>query len=251
MRKGIFSLFFGLLLLITYQTGLHAQSPQLLFESANKDYLEGRYDSAIGKYQQILDRDFISGEVHFNLGNAYYKKNAFGRAILHYERAKRFLGNDEALERNLKLARVHIVDKIEPVPQLFLIEWWHFLLNMISIEAYAWLGVAIFFVFSLFVALEILYRGYFKKMIWTTGMIFIFVLIVFLSNVYISESTAYGIIIDQNVSIVSEPAEEGNELFILHEGTKVLIERVSGEWYEIRLADGKTGWLKSGSLEII
>ena len=182
-------------------------------------------------------------DLYLNLGIAYYTQNEFGQAILNYERAKLFLGNDEALERNLKLARIHIVDKIEPIPQLFLLEWWHILLNALSIEVYAWLGVGVFFVFSLFVGLEILYRGYFIKVIWTTGVIFIFVLIVFLSNVYISESTAYGIIIDQNVSIVSEPAEEGNELFILHEGTKVLIERISGDWYEIRLADGKTGWL--------
>ncbi|MEJ2543653.1 MAG: hypothetical protein P8Y99_06265 [Calditrichaceae bacterium] len=41
------------------------------------------------------------------------------------------------------------------------------------------------------------------------------------------------------------------EVFILHEGTKAKIERIAGEWYEVRLADGKTGWLKSTNMEII
>ena len=51
--------------------------------------------------------------------------------------------------------------------------------------------------------------------------------------------------------MVGEPTLTGQELFILHEGSKVKINRSLDGWYEISLADGKTGWIKADGLEII
>ena len=53
------------------------------------------------------------------------------------------------------------------------------------------------------------------------------------------------------VSGKSSPDKSGNDLFVLHEGTKVTIEDEVGEWYEIRLSDGNKGWVPLNSLIII
>ena len=50
----------------------------------------------------------------------------------------------------------------------------------------------------------------------------------------------------------STPAQNGTDLFILHEGTKVNITDDSmKDWREIRVADGKEGWLPTKDLEVI
>ena len=50
----------------------------------------------------------------------------------------------------------------------------------------------------------------------------------------------------------STPAKNGIDLFILHEGTKVtIIDASMKEWKEIRLADGKEGWVETKQMETI
>jgi SH3-like domain-containing protein len=52
--------------------------------------------------------------------------------------------------------------------------------------------------------------------------------------------------------VKSTPAKNGTDLFILHEGTKVNITDGSMRgWLEIRIADGKEGWIERNKLEEI
>ena len=60
------------------------------------------------------------------------------------------------------------------------------------------------------------------------------------------------IVMNPSVTIRSTPNDSGTTLFILHEGSKVTIKDNSmKEWKEIRLEDGKVGWLSASSIEII
>jgi len=59
------------------------------------------------------------------------------------------------------------------------------------------------------------------------------------------------IVFAPKVTVKSSPAESGTNLFVLHEGTKLLIEDNMGDWYRIRLSDGSEGWLRKMSVEPI
>jgi len=59
------------------------------------------------------------------------------------------------------------------------------------------------------------------------------------------------IIFNSTVSGKSSPDKSGNDLFVLHEGTKVTIEDSVGEWLEIRLSDGNKGWVPVNSVVTI
>ena len=80
---------------------------------------------------------------------------------------------------------------------------------------------------------------------------FLIIAILAVSQIYEFETSEFGIIFAEKVSVLSEPGLSGTEVFILHEGTKVSINRVLDEWYEVSISDGKTGWLKSNTLETI
>ena len=53
-------------------------------------------------------------------------------------------------------------------------------------------------------------------------------------------------------TVKSAPDDSGTELFVLHEGTKVIIKSTFADsWVEIRIADGHVGWLKASDIERI
>ena len=62
------------------------------------------------------------------------------------------------------------------------------------------------------------------------------------------ESISTGIIFSKELPVFSEPNID-DEIFILHEGTKVeLIEKLIG-WQKIKLSNGAEGWVAEGKIE--
>ncbi len=233
-------------------TILQAQDPDSKFNEANNAYAEGDYQNAIEHYSAILHQGIESGEVYFNLGNAYFKTNDLGRAILYYEKASKFIEGDPALEQNLQLSRLRIVDKIEPIPELFIFEWWTTLTHLFSLDTLLWLSIAVFSILMILIIVNLLYgRQYIRQFIWVTSAFCILIFIITFSHLYEFETSQFGVILEEKVSVISEPDIGGTEVFILHEGTKVKINRLLNNWLEITIPDGKTGWLRETSLEVI
>jgi SH3-like domain-containing protein len=61
----------------------------------------------------------------------------------------------------------------------------------------------------------------------------------------------YAIVFQSVVAVKSSPGEAGKDIFILHAGTKVKVNKALGEWVEVRIADGNKGWLQSIAIELI
>jgi glucan phosphoethanolaminetransferase (alkaline phosphatase superfamily) len=60
------------------------------------------------------------------------------------------------------------------------------------------------------------------------------------------------IIIRSAVPVKSTPSANGTDLFILHEGTRVdITDDTMHGWREIRVADGKSGWVEVKEIEVI
>ena len=231
---------------------LFAQDPVLLFEEANRIYAQGDYQSAVDLYLKIIEQGVESGEVYFNLGNAYYKLDQIGFSILYYEKAKKYIEGDPALEQNLALARLKIVDKIDSIPKIFIEEWWYEVLHFTSINTMLWISFSLFTLSVLLLIIQILYnRPIFRRVMWILISIFLIIALLSVSRIYEFETSEFGVILEEKVSVFSEPGLGGTEVFILHEGTKVSINRGLDDWYEISIPDGKTGWLRSNTLETI
>ena len=67
---------------------------EAIYRRANADYEQGQYQRAIEKYEQIVPL-FRNGIVYYNLGNAYFRLEERGKAIVNYERAKRLMPRDK------------------------------------------------------------------------------------------------------------------------------------------------------------
>ena len=52
-------------------------------------------------------------------------------------------------------------------------------------------------------------------------------------------------------SVKSSPNDGGNTVFVIHEGTRVRLLDSVGEWSKVEIADGRQGWAKGSSYEVI
>jgi tetratricopeptide (TPR) repeat protein len=82
-----------------------AESPKTIFFRANALYTEERYADAAAAYEHVVAAGLTSGNLQYNLGNAYMKAGDVGHAILAYERARRLIPGDPDLVANFAYAR--------------------------------------------------------------------------------------------------------------------------------------------------
>ena len=219
-------------------------------------YVHGNYQQAVRLYEEVL-KNGQSAELYYNLGNAYYRQDNITRAVLNYERALLLAPADADIRFNLQMAQSKTVDKIVPESEMFLVTWYHSLLNLGSVDGWARMALI-----SLALAIILALVYLFSDPVWERKLGFfgaIAMLILFLlgnlfawqQKVELSDRRG-AIIIEGAVNVKSTPAKDGTDLFILHEGTKVHITDDSmRDWKEVRVPDGKQGWVESKQIEVI
>ena len=235
---------------------LFAEKPDSLFFKANLAYDNGYFQEAADNYLLIKDSGYESADLYFNMGNAYYKLNNFPSAILYYEKAKKLDPNNEDITFNLGVANAKIVDKIEPVPELFFKTWWRSFYNMFSANTWAIISVVSFMVFFILLAFYLLSRiTPIRKLAFYSGLFVLFITLFTFSLSYQKYHTFhhenYAIVFTPTITVKSSPNPNSVDLFVIHEGAKVQIKDNVGSWVEIRIANGSVGWLPSESLQKI
>ncbi len=247
-------LWLGLLLLIP-ALGL-AQSPEQLYLQGNEAYQQGNQAKAIELYESVLQNGYVSGDLYYNLGNAYYRTGNLARAILNYERASRLMPADDDLKHNLQLANSLIIDKIEHAPRLFVWDWWDGLRNSFSVDTATWLAYAMFISVLVSVGMLFLLGSYRWRLIslWSLGVfsvLLLFFIVVLVSRITDSRRMDEAVVMTAIVTVKNSPDEKSSDAFVLHSGLKVqMMDRV-GAWVQIRLSDGKVGWMPESGLEIL
>lgn len=223
---------------------------------ADSAYVQEHYDKAIELYSQLADMG-QSAVVYYNLGCAYYRKGDMAHSILWLERASLLDPGNKDIAYNLQLVRGKTIDRIEPAHEFFLASLWRGLVNSMHTDAWAILAVVCFGL--MLVSFSV--RLFSSRMLLRRISLYIGVtllVLTLLGNACAIQQNRYalhhasGIITSSSVTVKSTPAESGNDLFVIHEGTHVDIQDDSmKEWAEVRIADGKVGWVPKKSFERI
>lgn len=231
-----------------FSGSLFAQS-EVLFDEAAKAYSEGNYQRAIDNYEQILENGETSAALYFNLGNAHYQLDHVAESIYFYEKALQLKPNDPAILNNLKFSQQKTIDAIESLPKTGMGKIFEDMLSFLSYDGWAWVAVVGSLLFALFFLAYYFSKTPFRKrMFFIPAMICLFIGLgsFIFANLRLenTKNRQFAIIFAAEAQVKSAPNQGSELVFLLHEGTKVRVMEDFGEWYEIQLPDGKSGWLQ-------
>ena len=214
---------------------------------ADSAYINNDFTNAAELYESILKNKGESADIYNNIE----------KAVLNYERALLLNPGNNDIRFNLELARSKTVDKVTLPSEMFFITWIQSLINSMSEKRWAQTGIVTFILTIFMLALFIFGKRVVWKKIGFISAICFFAICIF-SNIFASKQKAEllnrdsAIIIAPSVTVKSTPNQSGTDLFILHEGRKVMIkDNTMKEWKEIRLEDGNVGWVPTNVIEII
>ena len=247
---------YGLLILLMFVFNAVFGQVEITKSEADQAFIEQRYADAIGLYEEILGQQYVSTEVHFNLGNAYFKSGKIAPSILNYERAAKLSSSDEDIVFNLKLANLSVKDRVEEIPQLFFVNWWEAALIIFPVDGWAWsiiismlMALAGFSLFK-FSSEEGMRRLTFYSALLAT--------LWFGFSVYAAQKSFNhaandnrAVVYAYTINAKSAPDKKGKDLFVMHEGLVVTVSDELNGWVRIKLSNGSVGWVPADVLVMI
>lgn len=244
------------LLLLIILMLLPASSFAVTKENADREYQKGNYQQAIKDYQELL-KSGVSAALYYNLGNAYYRTDNITQAVLAYERAAMLSPGDPDINFNLQFARSKTIDKITPNSEMFFVTWYHSLVNLTSVDRWASIGIVAIILSLMLVLMYLFGKSERSRKIGFFGASALLILFL-LSNVFAYQQKQAllnrrgAIVIATSVKVKKSPTQNGDDSFVIHEGTKVEItDRSMKDWRGIQLTDGREGWLLASQIEEI
>ena len=226
-----------------------------LYNEANDLYRSGEFEEARERYLEVAASGIRNPRLFYNLGNACFKSGHLGEAILWYERARRIDHRDADIRANLRFANEVKKDR-DPAPAGNPV--WRFLLALFLFPSLNELCIVIF----------LLLLGVFALAVWrlrlrTAARAFWLALFLTCSGftvlvggwsglrIHRQHTLVEAIVVVDQATARSGPEARQTAVLVVHEGTKVRVERKEGEWRLVRLANGLGGWLPAASLVLI
>lgn len=227
-----------------------------VYTRAMEEYKEGNFREAYELFNNLIDKGYSSFSLYYNTGNAAFKTGEIPSAILNYEKSLLLKPFNKDARYNLEIAKTYTVDKLEVIPEIFFIDWLKIL--SLTMRANYWaVGALLFFTVSVVLLAVFLFSDRYRiKKLSFAGAIALFILFLVslglgLTNRSLTANNNEAIIFEPVVTGSSSPGTGGNELFVIHEGTKVEILDKLGDWYEISLSDGTIGWIPADNAKKI
>ena len=251
-KKGKFDVVKKLIILImlfVLETSFGQTTPEFLFNEGNKAYNAADYENAISLYEQTIKMGKHSAELYYNLGNANYRLNKVAESIYYFEKAKLMRPKDKDILTNSAFANNMTIDAIEKIPISQIDQINKFIIEIFSFEIWTYFTLILLWIFTiLFLGYLFFIRTILKRRFFFSSLgillLFIFSFSITYSIDQNEKNRKFAILFSKQIDIWSEPNQQGDRLFVLHEGTKVQLLDSFEEWQKIRIANGSEGWIK-------
>jgi tetratricopeptide (TPR) repeat protein len=226
-------------------TSAFAQS-DAQFAKANQEYATGDYKDAIADYKALVSSGKWSANLFYNLGNAYFRIDDFGRSILNYERALALERHHPEARANLALVRddAHALE-LAPNPVQ------HFL-EFATAGQYA-IAAAVGLWFGLFCIAKLIFASRRSR---GTVALALLSLLIFAASVFAAywiEAGSHGqglaIVTGDDVQARLATADTSGSVLALPSGSEIRILRQRGDWIYAALPNDLRGWIPEKSAE--
>ena len=225
-------------------------------EKANELFAAGQYAEAARHYEQLILEEGVAPQMYYNLGNAYFKDKELGKSILNYERALRLAPDYADAQHNLEFANLKVIDNVAVNDAFFLKKWFDLLVKLRSSNGWFFFGALVFALTMFSMLLFVFGKSVLvRKLFFYLGLIGLVVSImsVVFSGIRKHQLLSHdeAVVLSGVVVVKSAPDKSGTDLYQLHEGTKVSVLSILGDWYEVRPGSGNVGWVEVKHLEKI
>jgi tetratricopeptide (TPR) repeat protein len=247
-------------------------APAEVFRVGNASYEAGDYPAAVEAYRRLADAGVTNGDLYYNLGNAYYKNENLGHAVLFYTRALRVQPRNDEAKENLELVRLQLRDKQFVQQQNRLVRgfiWFHNNLNtpeMLVFASASYILLCLLVVVFIFRNTRIVVAFYRRISILSPGrligltraqdlLVAIGIATVLLITSGISSYSklavdrSEAVVLAGEVAVFSSPTDDATLQFKIHEGTMVTISEQRAVWTKIALPGAMSGWVATESIE--
>ena len=213
------------------------------------------YHKAALRFERIAREGGIhNGRLYYNIGNAYFRMQNTGQAILNYRRAELFIPDDANLRQNLEYARSRRIDRVEEKERTKILKtlfFWHYdfapktrLLLLVVFSAAFWL-----------VALGKLFwrRAALNWAMVVFGLIALMSVGSLATDMVADTYDKPGVILAPEVvarkgdSTTYQPSFQDP----LHAGTEFYLREPRRDWWHIELADGRRCWIPATSAKLV
>ena len=226
------------------------------FYTGNVYYEKKDYAKALENYRAALDMGIESGNLYYNMGNAYLKMGKVGYAILSYEKAMRLIPQDGDLKSNIIYAKAFVsgASAVEPSGLGFVASLIKSPFRGINLNGVAILAIALYLL-SVGMAILFLVTPFFVKRLRILFVLAVLALlwsgVVLGIRYYEEEILKKGVVVVKTAEAKYEPVESSTTYYKIQEGDEVTVLGTRDGWRHIRRADGKSAWTKEAGVEEI
>lgn len=207
----------------------------------------GDYQAAIAAYEQRIADGEASGDLFYNLGNAYYESGQLGLALLNYRRAEIYLPRNGDVQLQIARLRGEREDFIGAER-----EWLVITANLSAdILTMYELSILVFGFWALYFLLLALSRRSLRWLLWLTAAGMLIGVFFLGTRLYLETQQPEAVILVDAVQIMTGPGQDYLPLYILYEGAELRVLEQRQGWYRFSLADGRLGWIAAGNVEFI
>jgi len=216
---------------------------QELFLRANQLYESHDYDNALSSYMTMSRHGTAA---LYNIGNCYFHKNDYARALAYWARAKKGATRQEciAIDRNSD----HVLCCLQKQRDGTWVNW---LVKIIS--AINMMIPLIIEQFLFFLCWVLLWYLYGNNRLYKTYFFFLTLLLCILAIAlyvrYRDSVSVYGFAV-KKTPVLSCPTRDADYLGVIEYADCVKIRESRKEWYKVRYSDN-IGWVEADTIQIV
>lgn len=237
-----------------------------LAERADSAYTADRFADAVELYSRAIAEEGPTATLYYNLGNAYYRLDQPGKAIVAYERALRIDPSMADARANLEFVNSRITDRPGERGS-FLSRMADRTASLTAANSWAWIAFGLFMLTAGAVVLYMLgptvmmrKAGFFGGILCLAA--FLLTLLIALRAASIASDRDTAIVIAPSTILSTsprEPKDRSEEAMLLHEGTRInILDSIAApadttglKWYDAAIDNTHRAWIRSTDVERI
>lgn len=231
------------------------ESAEEHFDRGYAAYEAGRWDEAAEAFGDAAAVGVHDARVEYNLANSEFRRGRLGAAVLHWERAQRLAPGDGDIAANLQLARERLVDRVEVPGPGPIVDAVRGAQDALGPDAHAVallvLGWACAGVLSWCLRRP---GAWTPAWGWTLSVLLLVAIVTgwsLASTLDRIEGGSGAIVMAPALEVLAGPSQANATVFRIHEGTRVEVRESRGDWIQVVLPNGLTGWVPRDAVEPI